>query len=135
MSITICTSSRVTRLTGCRAIRSVVEDSTVEEQIADIISEADSIFKRICTTIVPPGDYYKKKIAIEIINRKIDDIRLRRKMIKFIFLVAEKKSLLLAQKTMNTRSMGRIMKAFEMIGVSPITIGKRGKGQYYQNIH
>ena len=123
------------RLTGCRAIRSIVEDSTVEEQIAEIITEADSIFKRICTSIVPPGDYYKKKRTVEIINREINDIRLCRKMIKFVSLVAEKKSLLLAQKAMNTRSLGRILKAFEMIGVSPITIGKRGKGQHYQNIH
>ena len=84
--------------------------------------------------IVPSGDFYKKRRVVDIINREIEDVRLRRKMVKFVILVAEKKSLVLAQKAMNTRSMGKIMRAFEKIEVSPITIGKREKEQYFKNV-
>lgn len=56
-------------------------------------------------------------------------------MIKLVTLVSEKKSLLLAQKTMNTRGMCKIMNAFKIIGLSPITISKREKAQYFKNIY
>ncbi len=122
------------RLSNCSAVRKVAECNTSMEQIQEIISEADVIFKKIYCSIVPSGDFYKKRRVVDIINREIEDVRLRRKMVKFVILVAEKKSLLLAQKAMNTRSMGKIMRAFEKIEVSPITIGKREKEQYFKNV-
>lgn len=116
-------------------IKNTTEHICTSKQIEDIIIQSNSLFKKIYFSIVPPGNYYKKRKAIDIINHEIDDVRLRRKMIKLVTLVSEKKSLLLAQKTMNTRGMCKIMNAFKIIGLSPITISKREKAQYLKNIY
>lgn len=116
-------------------IKNTTEHICTSKQIEDIIIQSNSLFKKIYFSIVPPGNYYKKRKAIDIINHEIDDVRLRRKMINLVTLISEKKSLLLAQKTMNTRGMCKIMNAFKIIGLSPITISKREKAQYLKNIY
>ena len=46
-------------------------------------------------------------------------------MLKLIDLIPEKKSLLLAQKALNSRKVYDVMEGFAKIGVSPVTISKR----------
>lgn len=46
-------------------------------------------------------------------------------MLRLISLIPEKKSLLLAQKALNCRDIDEVMREFERINVSPVTISKR----------
>ena len=71
------------------------------------------------------GDYYKKNQACELVRQKVKDKRLSRLMLKLIDLIPEKKSLLLAQKALNSRKVYDVMEGFAKIGVSPVTISKR----------
>jgi len=75
--------------------------------------------------IIPFGKFYKKNKAEEIIRAKVKDATIRRKMLWLVGLVPEKKSLLLAQKSLNYRRIDKVMKAFFDIEVAPITISKR----------
>ena len=50
---------------------------------------------------------------------------LRRRMLRLVALIPEKKSLLLAQKALNYRKIDDVMETFAKINVSPITISKR----------
>ena len=56
-------------------------------------------------------------------------------MLRLITLIPEKKSLLLAQKALNYRRIDDIMKAFEKINLSPITISKRQDVKYLENLY
>ncbi len=85
--------------------------------------------------IVPYGDFYKKDKAVEIIRSEVEDIRLRRKMLRLLVLIPEKKSLYLAQKAMNCRNIEKIMEAFAKIDVSPVTISKRHNVKQLKNIY
>ena len=62
---------------------------------------------------------------MEIIRSKITDSIMRRKMLRLLILIPEKKSLYLAQKAMNCRDVDKVMEAFAKIQLSPVTIGKR----------
>ena len=63
---------------------------------------------------------------MEILHNEVQDKVLRRKMLRFVTLIPEKKSLHLAQKSMNCkRDMKQIMDEFVKINLSPVTIGKR----------
>jgi len=46
--------------------------------------------------VVPFGNFYKKDKAMEIVKAKVLDITIRRRMLRLLELVPEKKSLLLA---------------------------------------
>lgn len=59
-------------------------------------------------------------------------------MLRLVELIPEKKSLYLAQKSMNCRNMEKVMEAFARIHLSPVTIVKRQNIGYltelYKNI-
>ena len=113
------------RLTKPKAIRDYTDAVEVSEQIVAMLEKCQDIFLDIFTRIIPFGDFHKKDKAIEIIQREVDDSVLRRKMLRLVALIPEKKSLYLAQKAMNCRNMEKVMEAFAKINLSPITIGKR----------
>lgn len=50
---------------------------------------------------------------------------MRRRLLRLLVLIPEKKSLRLAQKAMNCRNMEKIMDSFAKINLSPVTISKR----------
>ena len=77
----------------------------------------------------------KKDKAAEIIRGNIKDSIMRRKMLRLLVLIPEKKSLYLAQKAMNCRDIEKIMEKFENIGVSPVTISKRQDIRYLKNFY
>lgn len=67
------------------------------------------MFMDIFIRVIPPGDYYKKDKAVEIIQCDIEDSIIRRKMLYLLALIPEKKSLYLAQKSVNCRDIEKVM--------------------------
>lgn len=123
------------RLTKPKAMRDYTDAVEVSGQIVGLIEKCQDIFMDIFTRIIPFGDFYKKNKAIEIIQREVEDSTLRRKMIRLIALIPEKKSVYLAQKAMNCRSIEKIMDEFAKIDLSPVTISKRQDVKNMKNIY
>ncbi len=124
-----------TRLTKPRAIRRYTDACNVSGQIADLSESMRDIFMDTFTRIIPFGDFYKKDKADETIRREVSDSIMRRRMLRLLALIPEKKSLYLAQKSMDCRDMDKIMKAFAEINVSPVTISKRHDVKHLENIY
>ena len=123
------------RLAKPKAIRAYARDSDVSGQIKELIRKCEEIFMDIFMWIVPFGDFYKKDKAIEIVCREVQDSVMRRKMLRLLTLIPEKKSLYLAQKAMNCRNIEKIMDAFAKINVSPVTISKRHDTKYLRCLY
>jgi len=113
------------KLTRPKAIREYTCKSSILKQMTDLFDNRRQIFLDTFMRIVPFGNFYKKNKAEEIIRAKVKDATIRRKMLQLVELIPEKKSLLLAQKTLNYRRIDKVMKAFFDIEVAPITISKR----------
>lgn len=118
------------RLTKPKAIRVYTDETDAAGQIAVLAKNSQDIFLDIFTRIVPFGDFYKKDAAIELIQKEVKDVTLRRRMLRLVALIPEKKSLMLAQKALNYRRINDVMKAFAEINVSPVTISKRNNMKY-----
>lgn len=123
------------RLTKPKAIRDYTDAVEVKEQIEELSEKCQDVFLDSFTRIIPYGDSYKKNKAVEIIRSEIEDSILRRKMLRLVALIPEKKSLYLAQKAMNCRNIEKLMDEFAKINVSPVTISKRQKVKYLNNIY
>lgn len=123
------------RLTKPKAIRAFIGDASPTEQIASLSEQCKDIFLTAITKIIPYGDFYKKEDALEIIHREIQDAVLRRRMIRLVALIPEKKSLLLAQKELNYRHVDIIMDAFAKINLCPVTISKRQEIKHLENFY
>lgn len=63
------------------------------------------------------------------------DVILRRKMLRLLALVPEKRSLHLAQKAMNCRDIEKVMDMFAKINVSPVIISKRQRIKHLKNLY
>lgn len=85
--------------------------------------------------IIPFGNFYKKDKAIEIVWQEVKDSVVKRKMLRFLTLIPEKKSLHLAQKAMNCRNIEKVMDAFAKINLSPVTISKRQETRHLENLY
>ena len=118
-----------------KTIRDFTEEIFVSEQIVDLSKNSEKIFLDIFMRIIPFGDYYKKNKAAEIITKEVKDRVLRRKMLRLLVLVPEKKSLLLAQKALGCRRTEDVMEMFSSIEVSPVTISKRHDFKKLENIY
>lgn len=116
------------KITKPKAIRRYTDVSDVSGQITAMIENSTGIFMDIFTRIVPFGDFYKKDRAAEILRRKVKDEVMKKRMLRLLALIPEKKSLYLAQKAMNCRDVEKVMEAFAKINLSPVTIGKRQDG-------
>lgn len=123
------------RLTKPKAIRDYTDTVEVSGQIVKLSKRCQDIFLDIFTRIIPYGDFYKKNKAVEIIRSEIEDSVLRRKMLRLVALIPEKKSLYLAQKAMKCRDIEKIMEGFAEANVSPVTISKRQEEKYLKNIY
>ncbi len=124
-----------TRLTKPKAIRNYTDACNVSGQIACLSESIRDIFMDTFTRVIPFGDFYKKDKADEIIRREVSDSIMRRRMLRLLALIPEKKSLYLAQKSMDCRDIGKIMEAFAEINVSPVTISKRHDVGHLKNIY
>ena len=118
-----------------RAIRDFTNETLASEQLAYLYENSEKIFLETFALVIPFGDLYKKSEAVEIIAKKVADRRLRWKMLRLLVLIPEKKSLLLAQKAMNYRRIDVVMDMFAKINLSPVTISKRHKTIYMENLY
>lgn len=123
------------KLTKAKVIRTYTKTSDALGQVAELIENRQDVFLGTFTRIIPFGNFYKKDKAVEIIRRNVEDSTLRSKMLRLVALIPEKKSLYLAQKTMECRNIEKIMDAFAKINVSPVTISKRQDTKYLENIY
>ncbi len=123
------------RLVKVKAVRTYVDELCTEDQILDLFRKSSDIFMDIFHRIIPYGDFYKKKDAMEILNKEVEDIVLRRKMVHLLTLIPERKSLLLAQKATHCRQHPKVIRAFAEMGLSPVTISKRSDRKYLKNLY
>ena len=113
------------RLTKQKAIREYTDTTDTSDQIVEMMKNSKEIFIEIFARVVPFGDFYKMDAAVEIVRSEVKDHVMRRKMLRLLALIPEKKSLHLAQKAMNCRDVEKVMDAFAKLCLSPVTISKR----------
>lgn len=118
-----------------KAVRAYTDADDVSGQIADLLKDSRNIFLDTFTQIIPFGDFYKKDKAIEIIRKEVTNSIMRRKMLRLLILIPEKKSIYLAQKEMNCRNIEKVMETFVKINLSPVTISKRHDVKYLENLY
>ena len=123
------------KLTKPKAIRAYTNAEDTAGQIVELITDRQQIFLDTFARIVPFGDFYKKDAAVEIIWKEVKDAIMRRKMLRLLTLIPEKKSLYLAQKAMNCRDVEKVMMAFAKINLSPVTISKRHDVKHLDNLY
>lgn len=123
------------RLTKSKTIQTYTDADDISGQIEDLAENNVDAFMETFTRIVPFGDFYKKDAAIEIIRSEIADSIMRRRMLRLLSLIPEKKSLHLAQKAMNCRNVDKVMETFTKISLSPVTISKRHEVKHLNNLY
>lgn len=123
------------RLTKPKAICAFTEAADIAGQIEELLENSRDIFMDIFTRVIPFGDFYKKDKADEIIRKEVSDSIMRRRMLRLLVLIPEKKSVYLAQKAMNCRNIEKVMETFARINLSPVTISKRSDCKFLKNIY
>jgi hypothetical protein len=118
-----------------KAIRLYTDKCEIDKQMIDLADKSCENFQDIFLQIIPPGDYYKKEQAVEIICKNVKKSIIKRRMLRLIDLIPEKKSIYLAQKEMDYRSMDKVMEAFAEINLSPITISRRWGNERLEGVH
>ncbi len=123
------------RLTKHDTICAYADDTYTENQIINLAENSASIFMDTFRYIVPPGDYYKKPKAEKLIRECVKKPELRRRMIRLLELIPEKKSLHLALKSLNYRNFKDVMMGFAEIDVSLVTISKRHEVKWLESLY
>lgn len=123
------------RLTKTKTVRIYADKEDISAQIIALSKKCQDIFLEIFERIIPFGDFYKKGKAEEMICQRVEDSRLKRRMLRLVALIPQKKSLYLAQKEMRCRNVKKIMEVFAQINVSPVTISKRQDGKRLNNFY
>jgi hypothetical protein len=123
------------RLMEMNTIRAYTDETLTSDQMKAILTKRASIFVSTFIRIIPYGDFYKMDQAVEILRKEVSDERLRRRMLRILVLVPEKKSLLLAQKALCYRRIDKVMDMFAKINLSPVTISKRHDIKHMKNIY
>lgn len=123
------------RLTKPRAVREYADATDVASQITKVMKNSTDAFMDTFARAVPFGDFHKMDTAVEIIHSEVKDNTMRRKMLRLLALIPDKKSLHLAQKAMNCRDVEKVMMAFTKINLSPVTISKRHEVKHLDNLY
>lgn len=123
------------RLTKPKAVRQYIAATAVSGKLMKIMKNSTKIFMETFTQVVPFGDFCKMDAAFEIVRSKVKDSIMRRRMLRLLTLIPEKKSLYLAQKEMNCRNVDKVMEAFARIDLSSVTISKRHDIKHLENIY
>ena len=123
------------KLTKPKAVREYVDATDVASQITKVMKNSTEIFMDTFARIIPFGDFHKMDAAVEIVRSEVKGITMRRKMLRLLTLIPEKKSLHLAQKAMNCRDVDKVMETFTKISLSPVTISKRHDIKHLENIY
>ena len=123
------------RLTKPKAIREYSDATGVSGQIVELMKNSTDVFINTFARIVPFGDFYKMDAAVEIVRSEGKDSIMRRRMLRLLDLIPEKKSLHLAQMAMNCRDVEKVMMVFTKINLSPVTISKRHDVKHLDNLY
>ena len=123
------------KLTKPKAVREYADAADVSGQIAKIVKCSADIFMETFARVVPFGDFRKMTAAVEIIRSEVKDNIMRRRMLRLLALIPDKKSLYLAQKALNCRDVEKVMETFTKIHLSPVTIAKRHEIKHLDNIY
>ena len=123
------------KLTKPKAIREYADASDVASQITKLVKCSVDIFMETFARVVPFGDFHKMDAAVKIVRSEITDSIMRRKMLRLLSLIPDKKSLHLAQKAMNCRDVDKVMDAFAKIHLSPVTIAKWQDVKHLENLY
>ena len=123
------------KLTKPKAVREYADAADVSGQITKIVKCSADIFMETFARVVPFGDFHKMTAAVEIIRSEVKDSIMRRRMLRLLTLIPEKKSLHLARKAMNCRDTEKVMMAFTKINLSPVTISKRHEVKHLENVY
>lgn len=123
------------RLTKPKAVREYADATDVASQIVELMKNSADAFMETFARVVPFGDFHKMTAAVEIIRSEVKDSIMRRRMLRLLTLIPEKKSLHLAQKAMNCRDTEKVMMAFTKINLSPVTISKRHEVKHLENVY
>jgi hypothetical protein len=112
-------------LTTKETVRAYSGEGCTDEQIKALAEDGNRVLMDTFRYIVPRGDYHKKAKADELIMERVKDATLRRKMLRLVTLVKERKSMYLALKAIHSRDIKEIAEKFAEINLSPVTISKR----------
>ena len=123
------------RLTKPKAVREYADATDVASQIVELMKNSADAFMETFARVVPFGDFHKMTAAVEINRSEVKDSIMRRRMLRLLTLIPEKKSLHLAQKAMNCRDAEKVMMAFTKINLSPVTISKRHEVKHLENLY
>ena len=123
------------RLTKLKAIRKYTNSYGTADQIVDLLENCQRIMMENFAKVIPYGDYWKKDAATEIIRREVKDDAVRRRMLRLVALIPEKKSLRLAQKAMSYRHPEQLLVEFAKIGLSPVTLTERQSVKCLKNLY
>ena len=123
------------KFTKPKAVREYADAADVSGQITKIVKCSADIFMETFAWVVPFGDFRKMTAAVEIIRSEVKDSIMRRRMLRLLTLIPEKKSLHLARKAMNCRDVEQVMDTFAKIHLSPVTIAKRHDVKHLDNIY
>ena len=123
------------RLTKPKAIWAYTNADNMPGQIVELTKSRADIFMDTFARVVPFGNFYKKEAAMEIIRSEVEDSTMRRKMLRLLVLIPEKKSLHLAQKSAGFRNVEKVMEVFAKIDLSPVTLSKRHGVKCLENLY
>ena len=123
------------KLTKPKAIREYTNVADTSGQVSELIKASTDAFLNTFARLVPFGDFYKMDAAVEIVRSEVTDSAMRRKMLRLLSLIPDKKSLHLAQKALNCRDVEKVMESFTKIHLSPVTIAKRHEIKHLDNIY
>ena len=123
------------KLTKPKAVRVYTNAEDTAGQIVELMKDRQQIFLDACARIVPFGAFYTMAAAVEIVRSEVKDSTMRRKMLRLLTLIPEKRSLHLAQKAANCRDIDKVMEAFARIDLSPVTIAKRHAVKHLENLY
>lgn len=123
------------KLTKPKAIREYADATDIANQIVELTKASTDAFMDTFARIIPFGDFHKMDATVEIVRSEVKDSTMRRKMLRLLALIPEKKSIHLAQKEMNCRDVDKVIEAFTKIHLSPITIAKRHEVKHLDNLY
>lgn len=123
------------KLTKPKAIREYTNVADTSGQVSELIKASTDAFLNTFARVIPFGDFCKMDAAVEIVRSEVTDSTMRRKMLRLLSLIPDKKSLHLAQKALNCRDVEKVMESFTKIHLSPVTITKRHEIKHLDNIY
>lgn len=108
---------------------------TTEEEFTLLACKSHLIFLKWFTYIIPYGNFHTLKKAETIVETSDFSKPKKKKMLRLLRLIPEKKSLYLAAKELNARNIDEITQCFQKLELSPITISKHKKISSLPNLY